>query len=82
MWWSLPVPSEPVPALSTLVSLAADERSQGRAMGGFRSASSLGRALGPLVAALAYFQIGSGAPYWISGVGMALPLLLVLKVRV
>lgn len=70
------------PALSTLVSLAADERNQGRAMGGFRSASSLGRALGPLVAALAYFQIGSGAPYWISGVGMALPLMLVLKVRV
>lgn len=69
------------PALSTLISLAADERHQGRAMGGFRSASSLGRAIGPLVAAMAYFQIGAGAPYWISAAGMLLPLVLLLRVR-
>ncbi len=71
------------PALSTLASLAADPARQGEAMGGFRSAGSLGRALGPYLGAVAYFGWWPGAPYLIGAVGLVLPLLLVaLTVRV
>jgi len=64
------------PALTTLTSLAADERTQGRALGAFRSAGSLGRAIGPLVAAISYFTIAPSAPYWTGAALMIIPLLL------
>jgi MFS family permease len=65
------------PSLATLVSLAAPPERQGYAMGTFRSASSLGRALGPLIAAVAYFLLSPAAPYWLGAVGMLLPLFLI-----
>ncbi|MBN8526341.1 MAG: MFS transporter [Planctomycetes bacterium] len=64
------------PSLATLVSLAAPPERQGFAMGTFRSASSLGRAIGPLVLAVAYFAAPS-APYWLGAAGMLVPLMLV-----
>lgn len=64
------------PALTTLTSLAADERTQGRALGAFRSAGSLGRAIGPLLAAISYFTIAPSAPYWTGAALMIIPLLL------
>ena len=70
------------PALNTLVSLAADERNQGFALGSFRSASALGRAIGPLVAAIAYFSWSPAAPYWIGAIGILVPLALVAMVTV
>jgi MFS family permease len=65
------------PGLSTLVSLAAPPDRQGFAMGTYRSASSIGRAVGPLLGAVAYFAIGPWAPYGIAAVGMLIPFVLV-----
>jgi MFS family permease len=67
------------PSLATLVSLAAPPERQGFAMGTFRSASSLGRAAGPLVLAVAYFA-NPAAPYWLGAAGMVVPLLLVRRI--
>lgn len=64
------------PSLATLASLAAPAERQGFAMGAFRSASSLGRAIGPLLLAIAYFA-SPAAPYWLGAAGMLVPLLLV-----
>jgi len=64
------------PTLATLASLAAPPEQQGFAMGTFRSASSLGRAIGPLALAIAYFS-SPAAPYWLGACGMLVPLLLV-----
>lgn len=64
------------PALSTLASLVVDASNQGRAMGTLRSAGALGRAMGPLLAAVIYFSWRPAAPYVLAGVGVALPFLL------
>ena len=69
------------PAMGTIASLAADPARQGWAMGAYRSAGALGRALGPLLAAIAYFHGGPEWPYLIGAIGMVLPLVLVLGVR-
>ncbi len=69
------------PGLSTLVSLAAPADRQGFAMGTFRSAGSLGRALGPLLAGVAYYLIAPSAPYWIAALGMLIPLFLVIRLK-
>ncbi len=65
------------PAMSTLLSLVADARNQGLAMGTFRSAGSLGRAIGPLLAATVYFVVRPAAPYVVGAVGMLVPLLVI-----
>lgn len=64
------------PGLSTLASLHGDPARQGWTMGTFRSATSLGRAAGPLLGAIAYFSLSQAAPYWIAAGGMLLPALL------
>jgi MFS family permease len=69
------------PSLATLVSLAAPPERQGFAMGTFRAASSLGRAAGPLILAIAYFA-NPAAPYWLGAVGMLVPLLLVRRISI
>jgi MFS family permease len=69
------------PSLNTIASLSADPARQGEAMGAFRSAGSLGRALGPLLAALAYFVLRPAAPYLVAAVGMLVPLVLVWRLR-
>ena len=70
------------PSLSTLVSLAGDPQRQGWVMGTFRSASALGRAIGPLLAAVIYFTWRPGAPYLVFAALVALPVLLLSSVRV
>ena len=65
------------PALSTLASLAADGANQGRAMGALRSAGALGRAAGPLLAAVIYFVWSPAAPYLFAAAGVVVPILLV-----
>jgi MFS family permease len=69
------------PALSTLVSLAADPARQGFAMGSFRSAGSLGRAAGPFLGAALYFAWGPQAPYLLAAVCLVLPLALLSALR-
>jgi len=63
------------PALNALASLAGDPARQGWVMGTFRSAGALGRALGPLIAGLAY-NAWQPAPYAIGAIGMLLPMAL------
>ncbi|MGB0417059.1 MAG: MFS transporter [Coraliomargarita sp.] len=67
------------PTLSALVSLYADESEQGQALGVFRSAGSLARAIGPLVAALIYFSWGSQSAYLYGAVIVVLPFLMSLR---
>jgi MFS family permease len=65
------------PGLNTLASLAADPARQGWAMGTFRSAAALGRAVGPLLGAVVYFSWRPGATYLVCAAGVLLPALLV-----
>ncbi|MGJ8652266.1 MAG: MFS transporter [Opitutaceae bacterium] len=51
------------PTLSALVSLYSNEQEQGAALGIFRSAGSLARAIGPISAAILYFAYGSQNAY-------------------
>ncbi len=66
------------PTLSALVSLFSSEREQGRVMGAFRSVGSLGRAIGPLLAAAVYWYFGSRVSYLCGAFALILPLLLAL----
>jgi MFS family permease len=67
------------PTLSALVSLYTKEEEQGAALGVFRSAGSLARAIGPLLAAFTYFAYGSKSAYLFGALIVVLPLLLVLQ---
>lgn len=69
------------PSLSTMVSLAGDPQRQGWVMGSFRSASALGRAIGPLLSAILYFTFRPGAPYLVFAVLVAVPVLLLATTR-
>ncbi len=69
------------PGLNAMASLAGDPRRQGWVLGTFRSAGSLGRAVGPLLGALAYFLIAPAAPYLVSALGMIVPVLLIVRLR-
>lgn len=64
------------PTMSALISLYASEQEQGAALGVFRSAGSLARAIGPLTAAFIYFAYGSQVAYLVGGCLIGLPLLL------
>lgn len=70
------------PSLNTMTSLAAGPEEQGWALGGFRSANALGRAMGPLLAACAYFWISPSAPFTIGAIAFIIPLVLVIRLRV
>jgi MFS family permease len=67
------------PTLSALVSLYTEEDEQGAALGVFRSAGSLARAIGPLVAAFVYFAYGSKSTYLFGALIVVAPLLLALN---
>lgn len=67
------------PTLNALVSLYTKEAEQGAAIGVFRSAGSLARAIGPLLAAFAYFAYGSKSAYMFGAIILLLPFFLALK---
>jgi MFS family permease len=67
------------PTLSALVSLYSKESQQGSALGVYRSAGSLARAIGPLVAAFVYFAYGSQSAYLFGAVVVIIPLVMALK---
>ena len=67
------------PTLSALVSLYSNESEQGTNLGVYRSAGSLARAIGPLVAAFVYFAYGSQSAYLFGAVIIIIPLLMALK---
>ncbi|MFW5845898.1 MAG: MFS transporter [Planctomycetota bacterium] len=65
-----------MPALTALVSRCSSEDAQGRALGIFRSAGSIGRSVGPLLGGVLYFTAGAAWPYWMALVLLPVPLLL------
>lgn len=67
------------PTLSALVSLYSNEQEQGAALGIFRSAGSLARAIGPLMAATLYFAYGSQNAYFCGGLLIILPFFMALS---
>ncbi len=64
------------PTLTAFVSLYSGEKEQGRVMGAFRSSGSLGRAIGPLVAAAIYWYFGSQVSYLYGSCILLVPLIL------
>jgi MFS family permease len=69
------------PCLVALVSLHADSAEQGRYLGLFRSAGALARAIGPILAALLYFALGSGITYAMGAALLLLPLTILARLR-
>ena len=67
------------PTMSALVSLYSTESEQGKVLGVFRSAGSLARAIGPLMAAFVYFSYGSQSAYLFGAVIVILPFVLALS---
>lgn len=67
------------PCMAALASLYAPGTAQGRAMGDFRSLGSLGRVVGPILIALAYWRIGAGASFLAGAAFVALPMLLAMR---
>ena len=67
------------PTMSALVSLYSTESEQGKVLGVFRSAGSLARAIGPLMAAFVYFSYGSQSAYLFGAVIVILPFALALS---
>jgi len=67
------------PTLSALVSLYSSESEQGAALGIFRSAGSLARAIGPLSAAMLYFAYGSQSAYFCGALLIIVPFIMALN---
>ncbi len=67
------------PTMSALISLYTPESEQGSALGVFRSAGSLARAIGPLLAALVFFAYGSKSAYLFGALIIILPLAMAFK---
>jgi len=66
--------SQATPCLTALASLYAPAEEQGRIMGVFRSLGALSRALGPLVACVLYWRLGSSSAYFIGAGLLLIPL--------
>lgn len=67
------------PTLSALVSLYTKEADQGAALGVFRSAGSLARAIGPLLAAFVFFACGSKSAYLSGAIIIVFPLFMAFR---
>ncbi|MGB0745257.1 MAG: MFS transporter [Opitutales bacterium] len=67
------------PTLNALVSLYSSESEQGIYLGVYRSAGSLARAIGPLIAAFTYFAYGSQTAYFFGALIVIIPLLMAMK---
>ncbi len=63
-------------ALVALTSLYSSSHRQGQDMGIFRSAASLGRSIGPMIAAIIYFWAGALSAYLLGALILLLPLTL------
>ncbi len=66
-----------IPCLSSLASGFAPAHEQGRILGVFRSLGALARGVGPLIACLLYWRLGSMAAYALLAAAMIWPLALV-----
>ena len=68
-----------MPCMSALVSRYTPDDRQGAALGAFRSAGSLARAIGPFLGGVLYWRLGSAAPYLVGAVLLLAPLFLALR---
>ena len=66
-----------IPCLTSLVSMYLPSEKQGQGIGVFRSLGALARVIGPLVASLVYWHLGSSSPYLIGAGFLLIPILLV-----
>jgi MFS family permease len=62
------------PTITALVSLYSPANKQGSVMGAFRAMGSLARAIGPMIAAVLYWAMGSRLTYLVASVALAVPL--------
>lgn len=70
-----------IPCLTALVSIFASDREQGKALGTFRSLGALARAVGPFVASIIYWRLGSASPYFICSAFLIFPILMVSRLK-
>ncbi|MDK1021467.1 MAG: MFS transporter [Candidatus Hydrogenedentes bacterium] len=63
-----------IPCLTSLASTYAPPDDQGRVLGVFRSLGALARGIGPLIACLLYWGVGSAPAYLLMAAAVALPL--------
>ena len=68
-----------IPCLTSLASGYAPAHDQGRVLGVFRSAGALARGVGPLIACLLYWRLGSPAAYALLAAALLFPLALIYR---
>lgn len=66
-----------IPCLTSLVSLYTPAEYQGRSVGIFRSLGALARVIGPILASLLYWKMGSSSPYFIGAIFLIIPLVMI-----
>lgn len=70
-----------IPTLTSLVSLFSDQSEQGKVLGTFRSLGALGRVVGPVLASLLYWKLGSKLPYLIGAFLILIPIMILSFVK-
>lgn len=68
-----------MPCLTALASLYTPPEEQGRVLGIFRSIGALARAIGPIIACIVYWRLGSAITYYACAVGLLIPLAMALR---
>lgn len=68
-----------IPCLTSLVSLYTPPHVQGRVLGAFRSLGALARAIGPILACILFWRLGSQQAYVIAAVCSIAPLLITMR---
>jgi MFS family permease len=68
-----------IPCLTALASSYTPANEQGRILGVFRSLGALARGVGPLIACLLYWRLGSGISYYVGAAAIILPIMITAK---
>lgn len=66
-----------IPCLTSLVSLYTPSQYQGKSIGIFRSLGALARVVGPIIASLVYWRMGSAYPYLLGAAFLIIPILMI-----
>lgn len=66
-----------IPCLTSLVSLYTPSEYQGKSIGIFRSLGALARVVGPIIASLVYWRMGSAYPYLLGAAFLIIPIVMV-----
>ncbi|XP_014240777.1 major facilitator superfamily domain-containing protein 10 [Cimex lectularius] len=71
-----------VPCMTTLASQYGEDKQNGTVIGVFRSLGALARALGPIIASVAYWSLGPRTTYLIGSVGLLWPCISLKRSRI